>query len=111
MGMALSKDKIMGDDDAIVCKIWVSYSAIERYYNPGRTRPVYMSATNPSLGLSNANIVYNGTALVCSFRRDKATGGNSQYFDLNVNYFLLIAQGTVPDSKKTAKFSVTPNLK
>lgn len=105
MGMAVSKDQVMGDDDAVVCKLWGSSTlAVERYYNPGQTRPVYTSPTNPSLGLSNTRVTSNGSAVTCAFRRDKATGGNAQIFDLNNDYFILIAQGGVQASNEISNF-------
>lgn len=99
MGMGLSKDQSMGDDDVVVCKLSSTATNVERYYTTGTTRPGYMNPSNPTLGLSNSNVVYNGSALVCSFRRDKATGGVSQYFDINNDYFILVARGATNAGK------------
>ena len=84
-----------GDDDVIACKVSGNSGSVERYYNIGRNGPSYINASNPSLGLSNGNIIYNSTGLICSFRRDKATNGQSEVFDLNNNYYILIASGSL----------------
>jgi hypothetical protein len=86
---------LKGDDDVVICKISSGVASVERYYNVLGTGPYYISTTNPTLGLSNANIVYNSTGLVCSFRRDKATNGLSQVFDITNNYYILLAGGSV----------------
>ena len=86
---------LKGDDDVVACKVSSSGNSVERYYNVPNAGPSYISASNPTLGLSNANIVYNSTGLVCSFRRAKATNGLSQVFDITNNYYILLAGGSV----------------
>lgn len=98
LALGLSGDRKMGDDDVIACIIAGNNGSVEHYYNYGKS-PSRLNDTNPSIGITNANIVYNGTALVCSFRRSKSTFGLSNYFNLNNNYYLLIAQGPVQSCK------------
>ena len=61
---------------------------------------------NPSVGLSNSQVSYQNGWLRCSFRRLKSLDTLSQtrktrasfvnnYFDLNMNYYLLAAFGRV----------------
>ena len=86
---------VKGDDDVVICKVSSGVASVERYYNIEEAGPNYISLTNPTLGLTNANIVYNSTGLVCSFRRAKATNGLSQVFDITNNYYILLAGGSV----------------
>lgn len=88
-----------GDDDVIACKVSGNVGTVERYYNPINGSPIYMDSSNPTLGLSNTNIISYNSALFCSFRRAKATNGLSRYFDLNNNYYILFAQGVVQSCK------------
>lgn len=104
IALGLSTDQRMSNDDVVACKITGSNATVEHYYNSGRVPPTHVDDSNLSIGLSNANVVYNGTALVCSFRRDKSTYNSSRYFDLNNNYYLLIAQGAVTSTLTTLLF-------
>lgn len=90
-----------GNDDVIVCKIVNNVGTVEHMYNPSGVHfpPLYIDTSNPFLGISNANLAYDGSTLTCAFRRDKSTYNFSQYYDLNKPYFILIASGGVDPSK------------
>ncbi|CAF0906542.1 unnamed protein product [Brachionus calyciflorus] len=92
-----SKDKTMGDDDVISCKINGNTRTLERLYNQGYSQPGLLVSNKISYGLSNINIDLTNNILTCSFRRAKADSTIVNYFNLNSGnmYYLIFARGSV----------------
>lgn len=84
----------MGDTSVTSCLMTNSNSAftVQNSYNTGRTNtPI---APNPTDGLSGTTGSYIGNLFTCSFARTIANS-NSQVFNLNNDYYILYARGTV----------------
>jgi hypothetical protein len=85
----------------VACKVSGNTGSVEHLWNPGKSTPIYIDNTNPTIGLTNANIIYNGTGLICTFRRNKTIDSGlsstiqNEYYNLFNNYYLLIAKGDV----------------
>ena len=62
------------------------------YYNSGKSSSL-MLPSNPSVGFTNIVTSYANNVLTCSFTRAKTFSGVSKFFDLNNQYYLLIAIG------------------
>ncbi|CAF1082591.1 unnamed protein product, partial [Brachionus calyciflorus] len=95
---ALSNDPIMGDDNAIVCKIVNSNIIVEHYYNSGKFRPNLLNELEPSIGLTNVNCELNSGNFTCSLSRKKVQPDILNYFDTRYKYYLLFAQGPTDDN-------------
>jgi hypothetical protein len=78
-----------GDDDVIVCK---SPGKVEHYYNMGKS-PNLLNSANPTVGLSDATVSYENGLLKCTVTRMNSMAGVQNYFDLNNQYYLLVATG------------------
>ncbi len=91
----LSYDRKMGDDDVIACKYSNGLGSIQRYYNNGQ-RPQLLP--DPLVGLSETQVSIQDNLLKCSFKRVKSMPSEPNYFDLNKEYYVLLATGPTAGS-------------
>ena len=91
-GIAFSKDMLMGDDDAIICKTFNNNSLIERVFLSGKTRPALLNPSRPRLGLSNLSINFKNGVLTCNITRLKG-GQNRKILNVRNKFHLLMAKG------------------
>ena len=54
----------MGNDNALICKIFGSQQTVEHAFNSGRSQPNVLSVKNPSVGLSNIKVQLEDNKLV-----------------------------------------------
>jgi len=100
IAFGFSTDQRMGNDDVTVCQLNPNGSVnLYHYYNDGKYYPSLISSTDPAIGYSNITTnVINGIPS-CSFTRAKTLpNSNSQYFDINNQYYILTASGSVSSS-------------
>lgn len=57
-----------------------------------------MSASDPQLGFTNVKTSYSNGVLECSFTRAKSMSNVGNYFNLNIDYHLLVANGIVANT-------------
>ena len=95
---ALSFDQIMGNDNALICKIFGSQQTVEHAFNSGKSRPNVLSEQNPSVGLSNIKVQFEDNKLTCSFNRQKSLPDINNYFNTNSSYYILLARGTINEN-------------
>ena len=70
-------------------------NTVEHYYNEGPYLPDVLDPSNATVGLSNSSIALNNKFLTCKFTRVKKNPAVPNYFDLNQNFFILAAHGTI----------------
>jgi hypothetical protein len=94
----LSTDQKMGSDDVAVCQLNSNGSvSLYHYYNDGKSSSL-LSSSDPILGFSNIiTSVTNGNP-TCSFTRAKKMPGVPNYFDVNNQYYIITASGSVSSS-------------
>ncbi|CAF0757395.1 unnamed protein product [Brachionus calyciflorus] len=93
VAVAFSHDATMGDDSVVACKYKSDKEiSVESYFNDGKM-PVLLNENNPSEGLKNSSITIDQNFLICSFERSKTVSNFKNFFDLNQNYYLLMAKG------------------
>jgi hypothetical protein len=89
-----STDRRMGNDDVAICKFSSSgSSSIEHYWNSGRTTPVYLDNSNPTLGYSNTLVQFDNRVITCKFTRQNVVENNLKHFDLKNSYYIVWAIG------------------
>ena len=67
-------------------------NSVEHYYNDGY-RSILISKSNPSIGISNAQVDVVGDTMNCSYTRQNSFN-NKLYFDTNKYYgYIVIAYG------------------
>jgi len=89
-----STDRRMGNDDVTICKFSsLGLSTIEHYWNPGRTTPVYLDNSKPTLGYSKALVQFENRVITCTFTRQNLVENNKQHFDLKNSYYIVWAIG------------------
>ena len=94
----LSTDQDMGNDDVAVCQLNSNGSVnLYHYYNDGKSSSL-LSSSDPILGFSNITTTVNNGKPTCSFTRAKTIPGVSKYFDLNNQYYIITASGSVSSS-------------
>lgn len=104
---ALSFDQIMGNDNALICKIFGNQQMVEHAFISGRFRPDVLSQQNPSIGLSNIKVQLEENKLTCSFNRLKFLPNLDNYFNTNSSYYILLAKGTTNDNGIINRHSLT----
>ena len=92
LGIGLSTDEQMGDDDVVVCK---TTNQVSHYRTIGHVEPVLLNPFEPAIGLSNMKIESDRGWLICSFTRLNKLENEPNYFDLNNNYHVLAAYGNL----------------
>lgn len=80
-----------------MCKYSSSKAAVEHFYNERRTSDV-LYAAEPSVGLTNAQIINEGNNIRCVFRRKKSDEV-PKYFDLSQKYYIQSAYGSYSSGK------------
>jgi hypothetical protein len=94
----LSTDQQMGNDDVAVCQLNSNGSVnLYHYYNDGKSSSL-LSSSDPILGFSNITTSVNNGNPTCSFTRAKTMPGESKYFDVNDQFYILTASGSVSSS-------------
>ncbi|RNA44993.1 ferric-chelate reductase 1 [Brachionus plicatilis] len=91
-GVAFSKDREMGDDDAIICKAFNGGYKIERAFVAEKNRPGLLNESKPRLGLSNMNISLKNGVLTCNITRIKASR-NKKVLNARNRFYILVAKG------------------
>jgi hypothetical protein len=76
-----------------MCKLLNDKGFVEHAYNKGKTGPTFLISYKKSIGLSNVKISFINGILTCSFDRIKKMPSVGNYFDLNNQYYLLLAKG------------------
>ena len=77
-----------------MCQINGANTIVQHYYNSNLKSPSLLLPSNPTIGLSNANISINNRVLSCLVTRQKNITGFSKYFDISTKqYYLLAAYG------------------
>ena len=84
-----------GNDDVVVCKYSKTNTTIERYFNVDK---LPSARKLNKIGISNEKIAFDNGSLICSFRRVKYISEVKKYFDLNYEYYLLVAKGELSNS-------------
>lgn len=78
-----------------MCKYIDGVGSIEHYFNSQRARPSFLLNENPTVGISNSVVSTDQGYLICSFSREKANPSIENYFDLNMDYYLLLAKASI----------------
>lgn len=91
-GIAFSRDRMMGDDDTIICKTFNGENKIERSYLTGKSRPSLLNESKPKLGLSNLSISFKNGILTCNITRLKASR-NKKVLNARNRFHILLAKG------------------
>ena len=78
-----------------MCKYIDGVGSIEHYFNLQKTRPSLLLNENPTIGISNAVVSTDQGFLICTFSREKSNPSIQNYFDLNMDYYLLLAKGSI----------------
>ena len=79
----------------IVCKQLVNGTLnVQRLYSSLKKRPILLSNSNPTLGLSSINASYSNGNIECLFVREKSKN-LTNYFDLSQSYYIMTAVGNV----------------
>ena len=91
----VNSDLLKGNDDVVVCKYSNSNTTIERYFNIDK---LPFARKLNKIGVSNEKIAFVNGSLICSFRRVKYISQVKNYFDLNNEYYLLVAKGELSNS-------------
>lgn len=66
---------------------------VQHYFNPFLGVSEVLKEDEPTVGLKNSKISFAQGFLTCSFSRAKIVAGINNYFDLNKNFYLLLAKG------------------
>ncbi len=80
IALGLNSEPEMDLTTAVICKSTIYGKQVQHYYNNGYTSEM-IDSTNPAIGLSNAKFVFNGSNIICSFRRQNVIV-NSKYFNI-----------------------------
>lgn len=104
IAFGFSSQGMMNEANVVVCKSRTTGSSIEHYYNSG-FRSTVLVASNPTLGISNAQVQIQNNNLICSFTRDNSNTGSSNYFRITptTSIFMIAAYG--PIGKIAEKYS------
>jgi hypothetical protein len=97
LGMAFSTDKMMGDDNAYICRRTSYYTTntIKNYYN----NPYPTLIGDGSIGISQTSITTSDSYLICTFTRENYNRTMETYFDTkNSQFHVLIAYGPIVKS-------------
>ena len=90
---------LKGDDNVILCRLLNDKGFVEQAYNKKKTVPSYLIPYRKSIGISNVKISFINGILTCSFDRVKKIPSVGGYYDLNNQYYLLLAKGKTINSK------------
>ncbi len=95
----------------MICRVWgdeiTGRRDILRYYVPNYnniveknlTRPVLLSSSNPSIGLSNIKVTIQSFDLICEYTREKAMPSVPNYMDISSGSFcFLFAEGKINET-------------
>ncbi len=89
-----------GDDNVIICKLLEDKGFVQHAFNKMKSAPSYLVPYKKSIGISNVKISFINGILTCSFDRIKKNPGVAGYYDLNNQYYLLLAKGKTVNGKK-----------
>ncbi|XP_070553301.1 DOMON domain-containing protein FRRS1L-like [Ptychodera flava] len=88
IAVAFSYDKKMGNDSGVMCVNDGSSTSIKTFYNEGQ-----VNRPGNTVGLSGMSSATNDGILSCSFSRSKSMSNNPEFFDLAMDFFLLMGTG------------------
>ena len=101
IAFGLSTDQEMGNDDVAVCQLNSDGSVhLYHYYNECLYAPRYLSSSDAIVCFSNITTSVSDGNPTCSFNRAKTMPGVPNYFDVNNQYYILTASGSVSSSGK-----------
>jgi len=78
--------------------MWNLIGSVEHYYTSGKMAPSLLDASNPSIGISNAQVKVDNGMMTCSFSRAIANDNLPNYVNSNSQFYLLMAMGTIDPS-------------
>jgi hypothetical protein len=102
----------MGNDCVCLCKIVNNVASVEHYFNSGKSKPSLLDGTRPSVGITNPIVKVENGVMTCSFTRAKSIKTvarqltESNYFDINNQYYLLHARGPINNGFSIVLFSL-----
>ena len=82
-----------------MCKHTNITNSIEHFYNEGKYDPYVLDPKNPTVGLSNSSVTVSNNFLICKFTRVKKTSAVKHDFELDENFFILAACGSIQGEK------------
>ncbi|XP_052807859.1 putative ferric-chelate reductase 1 homolog [Mya arenaria] len=92
LALGFSSDLRMGDDSVVACfpPSGSNAASVQSWFNEGDdSDPLSPSST----GLSGTAVTQSNGVISCDFTRDVSVSGNSQFFDLNTQYRLMLVLG------------------
>ena len=89
--------KFKGNDCVVMCQhdLTQNITKIEHYFNTDESKPNVLDPTDPTVGLTNAEISVSNGFLTCKFSRVKQNSQVKNYFDLHNNFYILGANGPI----------------
>ncbi|XP_060584907.1 putative ferric-chelate reductase 1 [Ruditapes philippinarum] len=97
IALGLSDDQQMGSDSVTECVMNGGNVAVSKSYNPGKFNS---PLAEKSTGLTNAQGSVTDGVLTCSYTQTK-TSSNSQIFNLDTDWYLLVANGKASNGFKS----------
>ncbi|XP_060069676.1 ferric-chelate reductase 1-like [Ylistrum balloti] len=91
VAIGFSSDKSMGSDSVVAC-VNSGTVSVQTGYNTGKS---YGSLTPDTLGLSSISGSVVNSVLNCKFTRQTNITGESSFFDIRQDWYLLFARGPV----------------
>ncbi|XP_070553304.1 DOMON domain-containing protein FRRS1L-like isoform X2 [Ptychodera flava] len=88
IAVAFSYDKKMGTDNGVMCINDGFSTSVKTFYNQGK-----MNMPGDSNGLSDMSIAANNGIISCSFSRSTSRPNDSKFFDLTMDFYLLMGTG------------------
>ncbi|XP_070553305.1 DOMON domain-containing protein FRRS1L-like [Ptychodera flava] len=90
IAVAFSYDKKMGNDSGVMCISDGSgmSGSVRTFYNDG-----HVSILGGTDGLSDVSSTVEDETISCSFTRDKSLPGDPRFFDLAMDFYLLMGTG------------------
>jgi hypothetical protein len=93
LGIGFSNHNSMGDNCAVLCLFTNNTGDVQHMYSNGKSTPVVLTKNDPNIGINNIKVSVENGEMTCSFTRIKMNSNVTNYFDLNIEYFLLTAYG------------------
>lgn len=98
IALGLSNDQTMGTDSVTECIDDGNTVTVSKSYNPGKYNNPLTDAL--TAGLTNVQGSVADGVLTCSYTQSK-TSSNNQIFDLNTDWYLLVANGQASEGFKS----------